>query len=482
MLKILALLFGRPGSPLSTIVLLLVDAILINAAFVTAYFARYELEIGGAVEEANFVPLSVFLPVQLTLTAITLLVLFLEGLYRSPRRPSWATQLVIIIRGTVIAVAIMIIIVFAFRPYFFSRLIFAQALVFMVLFLSLARLAEEGVRGMLRKRGIGVVRLLIVGAGKVGRAIMQNLVAQPELGYQVVGFVDDDPEKHQDIGRFKALGSTGDVPRLVEDLAVDEVIITLPWISHNKIMSIMSHCQRRGVEFKFVPDLFHISLSQVDVEELNGIPLIGMRQPSLQIASKLVKRVVDVLAAAIALVLFAPLMLLIAIAIKLDSPGPIIFAQTRVGQGGRPFTLYKFRSMRQGAEEEREQLRQQTESTEITFKLKNDPRCTRVGRIIRRTSLDELPQLFNVLRGEMSLVGPRPPIPSEVEQYEDWHRKRLEVKPGITGLWQVMGRSELSFEEMVMLDIYYIENWSLLLDFKILLRTIPTVLLARGAY
>lgn len=482
MLKILEFLFGRPGGLLSTLTLLLVDAILINAAFVTAYFARYELEIGGTVEEVNFVPLSVFLPVQLTLTAITLLVLFLEGLYRSPRRSSWATQLVIIIHGTMIAVAIMIIIVFAFRPYFFSRLIFAQTWVFMALFLSLARLAEESIRGMLRKRGIGVVRLLIVGAGKVGRTIMQNLVAQPELGYQVVGFVDDDPEKRQDIGRFKALGSTSDVPRLVEDLAVDEVIITLPWMSHNKIMSIMSHCQRRGVEFKFVPDLFHISLSQVDVEELNGIPLIGMRQPSLQIASKLVKRAVDVLAAAIALLLFAPLMLLIAIAIKLDSPGPIIFAQTRIGQGGRPFTLYKFRSMRQGAEGELEQLRQRTENTEITFKLKNDPRCTRVGRIIRRASLDELPQLFNVLRGEMSLVGPRPPIPSEVEQYEDWHRKRLEVKPGITGLWQVMGRSELPFEEMVMLDIYYIENWSLLLDFKILLRTIPTVLLARGAY
>ncbi len=479
---ILERLFGRPGSRLSTLVMVLLDVVFINAAFIVAYWLRYEVEFGGTVEEANFVPLSAFLPVQVSLTLITILVFLTEGLYRGPRRPSWPNQLSIIIRGTIIAVAVLIVIVFIFRPYFFSRLIFAQAWALMVVFLGLARLLEDGLRGMLRRRGIGVVRLLLVGAGDVGRAIMQSLVAQPGLGYDVVGFVDDDREKLQDIGRFKALGATADIPRLVSELAVDEVIITLPWLSHGKVLVIMSHCQKRGVQVKVVPDLFQISMNQVDIDELNGIPLIGLREPSLQVTSQLVKRGIDILVSLTSLIVLSPVVAATALAFVIDSPGPVIFSQIRLGQGGRTFTLYKFRSMRTGADEEKDRLRQVTETNGVTFKLKVDPRRTRVGRLIRRTSLDELPQFYNVLRGEMSLVGPRPAIPSEVEHYEDWHRKRMLVKPGLTGLWQVMGRSELPFEEMVMLDVFYIENWSLPMDLKILLRTVPSVLSGRGAY
>jgi exopolysaccharide biosynthesis polyprenyl glycosylphosphotransferase len=482
MYKVLERLFGRPGSRLSTVVMVLLDVVFINAAFVVAYWLRYDVEFGGTVEEANFVPLSAFLPVQVSLTLITILVFLAEGLYRGPRRPSWPNQLSIIIRGTIIAMAVLIVIVFIFRPYFFSRLIFAQSWALMVVLLGLIRLLEDGLRAMLRRRGIGVVRLLLVGAGEVGRSIMQSLVAQPGLGYEVVGFVDDDPEKLQDIGRFKALGATGDIPRLVSELAVDEVIITLPWLSHGKVLAIMSHCQQRGVQVKVVPDLFQISMNQVDVDELNGIPLIGLREPSLQAASQLVKRGIDILVSLVSLTLLSPVVVATALAIVMDSPGPVIFPQTRVGQGGRTFTLYKFRSMRTGADEEKDRLRRATETNCVTFKLKDDPRRTRVGGFLRRTSLDELPQFYNVLRGEMSLVGPRPAIPAEVEQYEDWHRKRMRVKPGLTGLWQVMGRSELPFEDMVMLDVFYIENWSLAMDLKILLRTVPSVLSGRGAY
>jgi exopolysaccharide biosynthesis polyprenyl glycosylphosphotransferase len=451
-------LFRRPGSRLSTLALVLLDVAVINAAFIVAYWLRYEVEFGGAVEEANFVPLSAFLPVQASLTLITVLVFLTEGLYRGPRRPSWSRQLSIIIRGTIIAVAVLIVIVFIFRPEFFSRLIFAQAWALIVLFLSLVRLLEDGLRGVLRRRGIGVVRLLLVGAGDVGRSIMQSLVAQPGLGYDVVGFVDDDRDKQQDIGRFKALGTTDDIPRLVSGLAVDEVIITLPWLSHGKVLAIMSHCQQRRVQVKVVPDLFQISMNQVDIDELNGIPLIGLREPSLKVTSQLVKRGMDILVSMLALILLAPLLILTALAIVIDSPGPVIFPQIRVGQGGRTFTLYKFRSMRTGADDEKDGLRQVSETNDVTFKLREDPRRTRVGRFIRRTSLDELPQFYNVLRAEMSLVGPRPAIPSEVAQYEDWHRKRMTVKPGLTGLWQVMGRSELPFEEMVMLDVFYIRS------------------------
>ena len=196
----------------------------------------------------------------------------------------------------------------------------------------------------------------------------------------------------------------------------------------------------------------------------------------------MVKRGMDIVGAAMGLILGAPLLALIALAIRLDSPGPIVFRQTRIGIGDRHFEMYKFRSMRKGAEAELERLRELNEADGPIFKIHNDPRLTRVGRFLRRTSLDELPQLWNVLRGEMSLVGPRPPLPAEVTRYMEWHKQRLGVRPGMTGLWQVSGRSLLSFDEGVLLDIYYIENWSLWLDFKILLRTIPKALFGDGAY
>jgi len=190
----------------------------------------------------------------------------------------------------------------------------------------------------------------------------------------------------------------------------------------------------------------------------------------------------DIVIAITVLTLAAPLMLLIAIAIKLDSPGPVFFRQVRVGKGGKPFVLYKFRSMVDGAERQQAALRKAYGRGPLLFKLRDDPRVTRVGRILRRTSLDELPQFFNVLKGEMSVVGPRPPVPEEVAAYEDWHLQRLMVTPGLTGLWQVNGRSDLSFDEMVRLDLYYAEHWSLWLDLKLILRTIPVVLTGRGAY
>jgi exopolysaccharide biosynthesis polyprenyl glycosylphosphotransferase len=370
-----------------------------------------------------------------------------------------------------------------FRPFQYSRLLFLQAGLIVVILLSLARLIENWVEGRLRSRGVGVSRVVIVGAGEVGRTVMRTIVALPELGYQVVGFVDDNPEKGQtDIGRFKALGPLRNLPQVIEGESVDEVIITLPWMYHRKIMGIVRECERRHMSARIVPDLFQMSLSQVDVNDLGGVPLIGVREVGFEQGALLVKRAMDVVGA-IALVVFgAPLLGLIALAIRLDSPGPVIFRQTRVGAGGKLFEMYKFRSMREGAEEELEKYYDLNEADGPLFKIRDDPRLTRVGRFLRRTSLDELPNLWNVLRGEMSLVGPRPPLPAEVSRYIEWQKRRLDGRPGMTGLWQVSGRSLLSFDETVLLDVYYIENWSLWLDFKILLRTIPTVFSGEGAY
>jgi exopolysaccharide biosynthesis polyprenyl glycosylphosphotransferase len=231
-----------------------------------------------------------------------------------------------------------------------------------------------------------------------------------------------------------------------------------------------------------VPDLFQLSLSRVAVDAVGGIPLIAVKEVTISGGSLALKRALDLIVGIILCLVLLPVMALITLVIKWTSPGPAIFSQRRVGRSGTFFTAHKFRTMRVGAEQEVPGLTHLNEATGPLFKIRNDPRLTPFGRILRRLSLDELPQLWNVLRGEMSLVGPRPPIPTEVEQYEDWHKKRLEVPPGVTGLWQVSGRSELTFDEMVMLDIYYIENWSPWLDMWILLKTIPTVLTARGAY
>jgi exopolysaccharide biosynthesis polyprenyl glycosylphosphotransferase len=210
--------------------------------------------------------------------------------------------------------------------------------------------------------------------------------------------------------------------------------------------------------------------------------MIGVKEVRISGLNQLIKRAIDVVFSTLILILAAPLMALVALMIKMDSPGPAIFAQERVGKMGRRFMVYKFRSMVEDAEAKRQTLEALNEADGPLFKIKEDPRTTRLGRQLRRFSVDELPQFYNVLRGEMSLIGPRPGLPSEVEEYQEWHKRRLEVPPGITGLWQVSGRSELTFDEMALLDIYYVENWSPALDVKILLQTIPRVIFGNGAY
>jgi len=467
----------------STLVLVLTDIALINIAFALSYYVRYELQWIRAVAEAFNVPFRAYVPVSFVLTAILLIVFKAEGLYDRRRGSSWLDDVYTIFTGTLVGIAIMIFIFFLYRANFYSRLIFFYAVLLIGTFLSLSRLIERQIAVRLRRRGIGVDRVLIVGAGEVGKAIMRSILARPELGYRPVGFVDDDPKKQEnDIGPFKALGGTANMGSILHSEAVNQVIVSLPWMSHRKVLRIISDSERRGVRARFVPDLLQMSLSQVDTEVMDGIPLIGMKEPFLRGWKLALKRFLDIAISSLLLLLLSPLLILIAIVIKLNSEGPVFFKQTRLGRGAKPFNCYKFRSMRVGAEQVRPHLTHMNETRGPIFKMKEDPRMTSVGKALRRFSLDELPQLVNAFRGDMSLVGPRPPLPEEVEKYEDWHHGRLRIPSGMTGLWQVMGRSDLTFDEMVMLDLYYAENWSLWLDLKILLRTIPTVLFGRGAY
>ncbi|HLH74026.1 MAG TPA: sugar transferase [Chloroflexota bacterium] len=462
------------------LLLALIDVILINLGFAFAWYVRYKLEVGREVAAADYLPLADYYGIQAFLTVCLLLIYRLNGVYGRRRFQGWIDEVSGITAGASVGVALIVVGVFYLRPFGYSRLVFIYALVVISILLAIARLADRLWREHLRRRGIGLRRVLIVGEGPLGRMLMQNIVAQPEIGYKIVGFVDDEPR--QALGRIEYLGTCADVARLVWQHEVDEVFIALPSASHLKIAEILIACARQNVRFRIVPDFYELSLNQVDITEINGIPLIGLRETILPGGGEVLKRVIDVAIAAVTLILAAPLMLIIALAIKLDSPGPVIVRQIRIGRFGKPFPFYKFRSMRVGADKELTTLQAHNEADGPLFKMRNDPRVTRVGKWLRRFSLDELPQLFDVLVGHMSLVGPRPGFSWEVEKYEDWHRRRLEIAPGITGLWQVSGRSDLPFAEMALLDIWYTENWSLGLDFKILLRTIPAVILGHGAY
>jgi exopolysaccharide biosynthesis polyprenyl glycosylphosphotransferase len=465
------------------VLLVLADALLILLAFTIAYYIRYQLQWFRTVDPAFQLSLQEYAPFALALVLLVLLAFRFSGVYpyrpgRSPVEETYAIG-----TATTLAVVVLIVISLAFRQVLYSRLIYLYTALLVTLLLGLSRLAISLARGHLRHYGIGVRRVLLVGAGEVGRMIMRTVAARPDLGYVLVGFLDDHPAKGTtDIGPFKALGPVENLEAVISAQAADSVIICLPWQSHRTIQRLLRSCEQAGVRAQVVPDFFQLTKEQLHVEVLNGIPLLSTREVSIQGWNLVLKRAVDLILCVLLGGLTLPLTGLIALAIRLDSPGPVLFTQWRIGKHGRPFLCYKFRSMVQRADELQPTLAEINEASGPLFKLRDDPRRTRVGRFLRRFSLDELPQFYNVIRGEMSLIGPRPNLPEEVEQYEEWHKKRLSTSPGITGLWQVSGRSDLTFDEMVLLDIYYVENWSLALDLSILLRSIPAIFWGRGAY
>lgn len=459
------------------------DIVLILVAFLLAYVLRYQFQWLREVDPAYYTTFVPYIPMAAIQGGLTLLAFLLSGVYRFRRGASLVDEVYGVINGAFSGFVVTVFFIFFWRPLVYSRLFFLYATALIIVFLIAARLLRRATLRVLRARGFGVDRVLIVGSDDVGLTVMRNLMAQPELGFEVVGFVDDDPERGStNIGRFQALGSTANLPALLRSQQVDEVIITLPWQQRRQILAITGQSARVGVRPRIVPDLFQMSLSMVDMQNVAGIPMLTPSETQLSPWARLFKRGIDVLGSALGLLILSPLLAIVAVAIRLDSPGPVIFSQPRVGRDGRLFKVYKFRTMVKDADQIKDQVRHLNEAQGPMFKIRDDPRVTRMGRFLRRTSLDELPQFWNSLRGDMSLVGPRPALPDEVADYADWHRKRLATAPGITGLWQVSGRSDLPFDEMVLLDIYYIENWSPLLDLSILLRTLPSVLARSGAY
>jgi exopolysaccharide biosynthesis polyprenyl glycosylphosphotransferase len=487
----------RPHSQDSVFLILFLvgDALLINLAFLGAYYLRYQIQGGHNLTDPTvglyYTPYKEYIPFEIFITLGLLLILWLKGVYRIRPTNHWVGRFSAILGATTIGLVTLSI-----YEYFFTRspdllfssddqaprglLIYTWIGATILLFLG-RQFISIGLAFAYR-HGLRRARLLVIGAGRLGKMMMQHIAATPRLGYQVVGFIDADNTPITHFGRFQALGSIGDLESIIRMYHIDEVLIALPSNQHQQIVRSVRLCERAGADFKLIPDLHELSLSSIDMDTIEGIPLIGIKRTGIGPWQFVLKRAIDITIAGFVLLVGSPLWLLIALAIKLDSSGPVLFKQERLGYRGWPFMVYKFRSMHNRAEKELIVLQPRNDVSGPIFKLKDDPRRTRVGKFLRKTSLDEIPQLLNVLKGDMSLVGPRPPLPSEVAQYEEWEKGRLEVRPGMTGLWQVRGRSELDFDEMVLLDLYYIENWSLRLDLQILLKTIPAVLFSRGAY
>jgi exopolysaccharide biosynthesis polyprenyl glycosylphosphotransferase len=325
--------------------------------------------------------------------------------------------------------------------------------------------------------------VLVVGAGEVGHLVAAKLRRRGDLHMDVVGFLDDgEPRSNGDGPSPPVLGSLEDLAEVIRARHVTRVIVAFSQARHQRFLDVVRTCADADVRVNIVPRLFEVISSRAGVDEIEGIPLLDVANVELSPFNMVVKRVFDLVVAGLLLVPLLPVIALLAAIVKLDSPGPVFFRQERMGRGGRVFRIFKMRSMRDGAEAEREELRDENEYSGPMFKMRKDPRLTRAGCWMRRWSLDELPQIFNVILGDMSLVGPRPLWVEEARQCQGWTRKRLEITPGITGLWQVTGRNDIPFDEMVKLDYMYVTGWSLSWDVKLLLQTIPAVLDKRGAY
>jgi exopolysaccharide biosynthesis polyprenyl glycosylphosphotransferase len=359
---------------------------------------------------------------------------------------------------------------------------------FWVAAITLMLTARASARSVVRHRFVPRERTLIVGAGRVGSEIARRLSRRPEYGLEVIGFLDDDP-LHDPLRSLEGgppqLGATSRIEAVLRGYRVERVIFAFSRMPAREQIELFQRCMELGVQVDIVPRLYEVIGSRMQVHDVEGLPLVGLRAPRLSRSSWLLKRCLDIFVAVVLLVVLAPWLVFVALRIKLDSTGPVLFRQERMGAEGRRFRIVKFRTMYADAEERKAELghlNKHTEDGPRMFKIPNDPRVTPFGHFLRRWSIDELPQLWNVLKGEMSLVGPRPLILAEDENVVGAGRERLRLTPGVTGLWQVLGRSDIPFREMITLDYLYVTNWSLWGDVKLLARTIPRVLQKSGAY
>jgi exopolysaccharide biosynthesis polyprenyl glycosylphosphotransferase len=448
-------------------------------AFLCAYWFR---GIFPQESYAKLFPFSWYINLLLTVFPIWSFFFYLMGLYRLWRGQGIWKEAWGVFKAVFISSLLLGFTVFVLKYHFISR-IFILSFSLFDFFLVIAARAFVRKAILFFNRKIEKFNvILIIGTEERAVSIAQSIEEHKDLGLRVLGFLSTgDSSPPQKLGGYSVLGLAQDLPQILEREVVDEVIFAVSQEELKRMEGLFLLCEERGITARLAINFFPHLIAKTQLEELDGLPLLTFSTTPKNEMLLLLRRVFDLIGSFALILILSPVLLLIILVIRLDSPGPAIYRQIRCGLNGRKFILYKFRSMVQGAEEKREELDAFNLMTGPVFKMKNDPRVTRVGRFLRKTSLDEFPQLFNVLWGDMSFVGPRPPVPEEVEKYEGWQRRRLSMKPGITGLWQVSGRNQVDFQQWMKLDLEYIDHWSLWLDFKILLKTIPVVLFEKGA-
>ncbi|MDD4995949.1 MAG: sugar transferase [Patescibacteria group bacterium] len=449
-------------------ILVPLDYLMLILAGIFVYYLRFSalVELRPAIYEINF---SHYLISLLIIFLIWLIIFSLIGLYGLNEKRHFSKEISKIFLACTVGTMIIVLFIFFKREYFSSRFIILAGWLITFIFVALGRFFIHYLQLRYYRRGKGLEPILVFGAGQTAEEINHHFKSNPGLGYCVLEWVktiEDLVENWSDRAR-----------------TVSQIIQADPNIGREEVLKLIEFCNEHQIIFKYTADIFNSFSGNVKTETLAGIPVVVIQKTALDGWGKIIKRSFDLFFSSILLIILFPLFMIISVIIKFDSQGTVLVKLNRIGERGKVFNLYKFRSMIHNAHQMKKDLLKYNERKDgPLFKMKNDPRITKFGRILRRISLDELPQLFNVLKGEMSLVGPRPHEPQEVAQYQRNHKQLLTIKPGITGLAQISGRSKLSFEEESKLDIYYIENWSLMFDFQIIIKTIPVVLSRKNVF
>ena len=460
---------------------LVADATLALGSFALAHWVRSEV-----ITPRPFYPATNYLWIVPLAVALWACVGLMTGIYREIQEEKLFRTFWDPVKVAFFGTALLFAITFAFKLEFISRLLLGFYIVIDFFAMVVFRLAARSLGDPLRRTFGGYREFLVAGNGPQTGEIARAIEANNKRGMRIFAFarigpVPPDLEESHGLRRSYPVYSLDRLPELVRQHVIDEVIFAVSKEEMEKITEAFLLCEEEGVKTRVLLNFFPQLISKVYLDRLQEMPLLTFTTTPENEYLLLLKRALDFVMALALLIVLSPLFLLLSLMIKLTSKGPVLYRQVRCGLGGRKFTLYKFRSMQAGADMQREELAALNEVDGPVFKIRNDPRCTPVGRLMRKFSLDELPQLVNILKGDMSFVGPRPPLPEDVDKYAGWQRRRLRMQPGLTCLWALEGRSKLNFQRWMELDLEYIDNWSPSLDLKIVLKTIPVVLLGRGA-
>jgi len=505
------------SSALPVVALIVIDFTISALVFMLAYTLHNDTPLFEWKYKKSIFPVGVwdtfepYLSLLVFAPFVKIFALHKYGFYKLRGEFSFSGDLVGIFKATFTSFLILVLVAFLMRQgisyrdgqlfyltdFSYSRMVFVYDWVFSMAAFLLVRGGMRLIQIAFRSNEMNMIPTVVVGAGEMAEVCVAEMSAKPQLGYKLVGIVTaragDDVSSLRKYG-VRKLGNFDHLSDLIKKYGVEEVLITDSRIHPKKMFEVLMECGRdHQIKYRVVPNLFDCLPGKTEIATVGTLPMIKLYEEPLRGPLRLVKRGMDIITATLLLLASWPLWVALAIKIKRESSGPVFLFQERIGMDGKPFLMIKFRSMFADADDKAhrelmaqmingEEANQGTDDCPIYGKVKDDPRLTRVGSWMRRFSIDELPQVINVLKGEMSIVGPRPPIPYEVHEYKDWHRTRFHVRPGITGLWQVSGRNRLHFEEMVRLDVFYIENWSPWLDLKIMLKTLPVMLKGDNTY